>query len=98
MEITSLNPHSAVLHLDTKYSCLSTLRRFLQRIPINRTGSILWSTHYSKTAFGTFDRLDFYSLDFVRVEASHPTLPLSSRILLVGDIFWLRSDLKFHRR
>ena len=49
----------------------STLLRFGQRTPTNRTHFIVWPDQWCELALGAFDRVDFGSFDFVRVEASH---------------------------
>jgi hypothetical protein len=65
--ITSLNAHLAGIESGTKYSCLSTLSRYGQRTPIQRTHSIRWLYYYGELAIRAFDGVDFYSFDFVRV-------------------------------
>jgi hypothetical protein len=56
----------------------STLLRFGQRTPTNRTHFLSWSYHQIGFALGAFDRVEFDSFDFVRVEASHLTFPYAS--------------------
>ena len=45
----------------------STLLRFGQRTPTNRTHFLSWSNHQVGFAFRAFDRVEFDSFGFVRV-------------------------------
>jgi hypothetical protein len=62
--ITSLNPHSPVFHCGTKYSYLSTLLRFRQRTPTNRTHFFSWPYHEAGLAFRAFDGMELGSFNF----------------------------------
>ena len=46
----------------------STLLRFWQRTPTNRTHFLSWLDHEVSLALGAFDRMEFDSFDFVKVE------------------------------
>ena len=50
---------------------LSMLLRFGQLTPTNRTHFLSWPYHQVGFALGAFDRVEFDSIDFIRVEASH---------------------------
>lgn len=67
MAITSLNSHSTKISSGTRYSCISTLLRFVQRTPTNRTRFLRCFDHFGELALGTFDRVDFDSFDFDHV-------------------------------
>ena len=49
----------------------STLLRFWQFTPTNRTYLLSWLYHQVGFAIGASDRIDFDSFNFFRVKASH---------------------------
>ncbi len=71
----------------TRYSYFSTLHRFGQLTPTNRTHFLAWPNHQIGLALGAFDSVEFDSFDIVRVEASH---------LHHSLLFHDRADLPFH--
>ena len=83
MEMTSLNPHSADFHCGTRYSCISTLHRFWQRTPKNRTYFIFWPSHYGGFSLEADVFSDFDSFDLSDHEkiTSWKALSLFSRCL-----------------
>jgi len=51
----------------TRYRSQSTLLRFEQRTPTDRTDFLAWPNHQIGFALGAFDGVEFDSFDFVRV-------------------------------
>ena len=49
----------------------STLLRFWQLTPTNRTHFLSWLNHQISLALGAFDSVEFDSFDFVRVLVIH---------------------------
>ena len=64
--ITSLNSHSAAFHSGTRCRSQSTLLRFGQRTPTNRTHFFSWPNHQVGFALGAFGGVEFYLFDFRR--------------------------------
>ena len=62
--ITSLNSHSAAFHSGTRCKSQSTLLRFGQRTPTNRTHFFSWPNHQVGFALGAFDRVEFDAFNF----------------------------------
>jgi len=66
--ITSLNSHFARFESDTRYGCILKLLRSGQLTSTERTHFLRTLNHHGELALGAFDRMDFYSFDFGRVE------------------------------
>ena len=69
--MNSLNSYSTAFQCGTRYGCISTLLRSGQRTLTERTRFLRTFNHYGELALGAFNRLDFYSFDFVRVQVGH---------------------------
>jgi hypothetical protein len=67
IKITSLNSHFPKIYSGTRCRDRSTLRRFWQLTPTNRTHFLSWLDQWGELALRAFDRVDFYSFDCVRV-------------------------------
>ena len=61
----------------------SPLLRFGQRTPTNRTHFLSGLYHQVGFALGAFDRVEFDSFDFIRVEASHHVPQIQKGLALV---------------